>query len=190
MTTASKLAKAAGLAIGATAVVAARDMTQKRHAILRTYPVIGHLRFLMERFGPELRQYIVTGNDEERPFSRDQRRWIYASAKLENNYFGFGTDNDLENLEGYPVIKQRTFSSVRPSSGEAHHADDAWIPGAKVLGAARGRAHAFRPQSVVNLSAMSYGSLSGPAVEARSSTKGRVTVRTTLPSRRTVARAR
>jgi hypothetical protein len=39
---------------------------------------------------------VVAGNDEERPFSRDQRRWVYASAKLENNYFGFGTDNDVE----------------------------------------------------------------------------------------------
>src|SRR6478752_951152 len=108
MTTASKLAKAAGLAIGATAVVAARDVTQKRHAILRTYPVIGHLRFFLERFGPELRQYIVTGNDEERPFSRDQRRWVYASSKKENNYFAFGTDNDLER-DGAIIIRHSAF---------------------------------------------------------------------------------
>ena len=56
---------------------------------------MGHARFWLEAIGPELRQYIVAGNDEERPFSRDQRRWVYASAKLQNNYFGFGTDNDL-----------------------------------------------------------------------------------------------
>src|SRR5215218_5904982 len=100
MSTGSKMAKAAAAAAGVTAVVAVRDMTQKRHAILRTFPVIGHLRFFLERFGPELRQYIVTSNDEERPFSRDQRRWIYSSAKLENNYFGFGTDNDVEHANG------------------------------------------------------------------------------------------
>ena len=75
---------------------AAHDLLQKRHAILRNYPVVGHLRFLLEKMGPELRQYIVAANDEERPFSRDQRRWVYASAKGENNYFGFGTDNDVE----------------------------------------------------------------------------------------------
>jgi hypothetical protein len=45
----------------------------------------------------------VAGNDEERPFSRDQCRWVYASAKLGNNYFGFGTDNDIEHTPGYPV---------------------------------------------------------------------------------------
>ena len=56
----------------------AHDLVQKRHAIIRNFPIIGHLRYLLERIGPELRQYIVTDNDSERPFSRDQRRWIYA----------------------------------------------------------------------------------------------------------------
>ena len=165
MTTASKLAKAAGLAIGATAVVAARDVTQKRHAILRTYPVIGHLRFFLERFGPELRQYIVTGNDEERPFSRDQRRWIYASAKLENNYFGFGTDNDVEHANGYPILKHRTFKGEGAPAAR-HAGDEVSLPSAKVLGGPRGRRHAFRPASVVNISGMSFGSLSKNAIEA------------------------
>ena len=63
------------------------DVTQTRHAILRNFPVIGHFRYLLETVGPELRQYIVTSNDEERPFSRDQRTWIYSSAKKENNYY-------------------------------------------------------------------------------------------------------
>ena len=81
--------------------------------------MVGHARFLLERFGPELRQYIVTGNDEERPFSRDQRRWVYASAKLENNYFGFGTDNDLESGTGYAVIKHRTFAGPGARDGQA-----------------------------------------------------------------------
>ena len=47
-------------------------------------------------FGPELRQYIVTCNDEERPFSRDERRWIYTSAKDQDNTFGFGTDTQID----------------------------------------------------------------------------------------------
>ena len=62
--------------------VAARDLSQKQHAIMRNFPVVAHFRYLLEAIGPELRQYIVTSNDEERPFSRDQRRWVYASAKL------------------------------------------------------------------------------------------------------------
>ncbi|MBF4770415.1 FMN-binding glutamate synthase family protein [Nocardioides agariphilus] len=165
MGTGSKAAAAAGLAAAGLAAVAARDVTQRRHAILRTYPIIGHLRFFLERFGPELRQYIVTNNDEERPFSRDQRRWIYASAKLENSYFGFGTDNDVEHANGYPIIKHRTFKGEGAPTAR-HAGDDVHLPSAKVLGGPRGRRHAFRPNSVVNISGMSFGSLSKNAIEA------------------------
>ncbi len=147
------------------AVTAVHDLVQTRHAILRNFPIVGHGRFLVERVGPELRQYIVTSNDEERPFSRDQRRWVYASAKLENNYFGFGTDNDVENGEGYPIIKHRTFTG--PGAAPMPHAqEEVALPCAKVMGAARGRAQAFRPSSVVNISGMSFGALSGRAVES------------------------
>ena len=76
-----------GLAL---AGVAAYDLVQRKHAILRNFPLVGHLRYLLESVGPELRQYIVTSNHEERPFSRDQRRWVYASSKQQNSYFGFG----------------------------------------------------------------------------------------------------
>lgn len=146
--------------------VAAHDLLQKKHSLLRAFPVLGHGRYFVETVGPELRQYIVAGNDEERPFSRDQRRYIYTSAKGVNNYFGFGTDNDLERADGYPIIKHRTFTDVQPSTVGAHLSHDAWLPSVKVLGRARGRRHAFRPNSVVNVSAMSFGSLSGPAITA------------------------
>jgi glutamate synthase domain-containing protein 2 len=151
--------------VAALAGLATYDLVQRKHALLRNFPVLGHGRYLLESVGPELRQYIVTDNNSERPFSRDQRRWIYASSKLENNYFGFGTDNDTEHTEGYPIIKHRTFSEVaapsHPNAGE-----EADLPSAKVLGGPRGRRQAFRPASLVNISAMSYGSLSGPAIEA------------------------
>ena len=151
--------------VAAAAAVAVHDLVQRKHAILRNFPVIGHGRFLVESIGPELRQYIVAGNDEERPFSRDQRRWVYASSKLENNYFGFGTDNDVEHTSGYPIIKHATFGRAVPPTSP-HAGEEALIPCAKVLGAARGRAGAFRPASVVNISGMSFGSLSGNAAEA------------------------
>lgn len=155
----------AAAAASTLAAVAARDLFQRKHALMRNFPLLGHARYFIEAIGPELRQYIVAANDEERPFTRDQRRWVYASAKKENNYFGFGTDNDIEHTTGYPVIKHRTFGhTVPPSSPTAAHEVD--LPCAKVLGAARGRAKAFRPSSVVNISAMSYGSLSGNAIEA------------------------
>ncbi|MFI6231304.1 FMN-binding glutamate synthase family protein [Micromonospora echinospora] len=157
--------RAVPAAAAAVAALAAHDLLQRHHALLRNFPVLGRARYLLESIGPELRQYIVAGNNEERPFTRDQRRWVYASAKMQNNYFGFGTDNDIEYTPGYPIIKHRTFGrAVPPSSPSAGH--DVWLPCAKVLGAARGRPKAFRPDSVVNISGMSFGSLSGNAVEA------------------------
>jgi glutamate synthase domain-containing protein 2 len=145
--------------------VAAHDLLQRRHALLHNFPIIGHGRYLLEAIGPELRQYIVAANDEERPFSRDQRRWVYTSSKLENNYFGFGTDNDIENAAAYPIVKHKTFGRAAAPSAP-HAAQEAWVPCAKILGGPRERRHAFRPQSVVNISGMSFGALSGPAVEA------------------------
>jgi glutamate synthase domain-containing protein 2 len=154
-------------AAGAAAVgaVAFHDLTQKKHAVTRNFPVLGHARFMIEKIGPELRQYIVAGNDDERPFTRNQRRWIYASAKLQNNYFGFGTDQDLERAQGYPIIKHRTFSPVDAPT-RRHAGEEVRLPSAKVLGEARGRRHAFRPNSVVNISGMSFGSLSRAAITA------------------------
>ncbi len=139
-------------------VVTLHDIAQRRHAILRNYPLIGHLRYLLEAFGPELRQYFVSHNDEERPFNRNDRRWIYATAKKQNPYFGFGSDNRTE-APGYIFFRHAAFP-VEPQ------ADPDVLPAARVLGEWRDRPGAFRPASVVNVSGMSYGSLSGPAIEA------------------------
>jgi len=138
------------------------DLTQKKHAILRNFPIIGHFRYMLETVGPELRQYIVTSNNEELPFSRDQRTWVYASAKKQNNYTGFGTDNDQERSPNYLIIKHDTLGRA----DNRHHDDHFSLPCAKVLGGHRDRRHAFRPASVVNISGMSFGSLSSAAVEA------------------------
>jgi len=140
------------------------DLIQRKRAILRNFPILGHFRYIFEAVGPEFRQYIVTSNDEERPFTRDQRRWVYASSKKENNYFGFGTDNDLESSPNYLIIKHAAFPLQQPAKAvtEAGYP----LPCAKTLGGHRGRKHAFRPRSVVNISAMSYGALSARAIEA------------------------
>ncbi|MGZ4770850.1 MAG: FMN-binding glutamate synthase family protein, partial [Ilumatobacteraceae bacterium] len=158
-----KLRSAAAAIGGGLAGLAGWDLLQRRHAILRNYPIVGHLRFILEGVGPELRQYIVTDNDAEKPFSRDQRRWVYTSSKLRNRYFGFGTDNDLERVHNYPIIKHAAFPLSTPD-GEPTHPDPVVpLPAAKVLGGARKRTKAFRPSSLVNVSAMSFGSLSGAA---------------------------
>lgn len=142
------------------------DVCQRRHAIRHNFPIIGHFRYWLESIGPELRQYIVTGNDEERPFSRDQRSWVYASSKKENNYFGFGTDLDVENAPNLLILKHAAFPISAPCAGDEDFDPNYSLPCAKVLGGYRGRAKAFRPESVVNISGMSFGSLSAAAIEA------------------------
>ena len=141
-------------------VVAILDLRQTKHAIRRNFPVLGWLRYALEMLGPELRQYIISANNAERPFTRDQRSWVYASAKKQNNYFGFGTDNDLELSPNYLIIKHSVFPL--PESHDPNYS----LPCAKVLGAYHNRPKAFRPSSVVNVSGMSFGSLSAPAIEA------------------------
>ena len=146
-------------------VVSIYDVVQKKHAILRNFPIIGHFRYILESVGPELRQYIVTSNNEELPFSRDQRSWVYASSKRQNNYTGFGSDENTERSSNYLIIKHASLGRM-----DTHHDEERnptyRLPCAKVLGSFRGRRHAFRPASVVNISAMSFGSLSSSAVEA------------------------
>lgn len=143
------------------------DVTQKNHAILHNFPLIGHFRYILETIGPELRQYIVTDNDEERPFSRDQRTWVYASSKKQNNYFGFGTDNDLEQSPNYLIVKHSAFPLNHPNHpGEPGYDPNYPLPCAKVMGVHRGRKKAFRPNSFVYVSGMSFGSLGAAAVEA------------------------
>lgn len=146
--------------------VAVYDLTQRRHAILRNFPVIGHLRYMLEAIGPEFRQYIVTDNDEERPFSRDQRRWVYASSKKQNNYFGFGTDTPFELDPRHLIVKHDAFPLEDPAPNTPGGGHLHLIPCAKILGGWRGRKKAFRPESIINISAMSYGSLSAAAVAA------------------------
>lgn len=132
------------------------DIFQKKHTILHNFPVVGHIRYFLESFGPELRQYIVANNREELPFNRRQRSWVYASSKKENNYQGFGTDQDIHE-SGYIFIKHALLPKVVAKTPEN-------CVSAKVIGSHRKRP--FHPQSIINVSAMSYGSLSWAAIEA------------------------
>jgi glutamate synthase domain-containing protein 2 len=145
-------------------LVALRDILQKKHTIKHNFPVVGNLRYLLEKVGPELRQYIVTNDKEEQPFNRDERRWVYSTAKGQNKNFGFGTSELLYGI-GYPIIKHAAFPY--PEAEATHPGDDPTaIPCLKIMGEAHGRARAWRPPSVINLSAMSFGSLGRNAVSA------------------------
>ena len=138
-----------------------RDLRQPRHAVLRNYPVVGHLRFLLEYVRPELRQYFIESDREAAPFSRAQRSLVYQRAKGEPDNRPFGTQLDVGET-GYEWINH----SVQPSRLDGHDFRIV-IGGVPAPGAAPGTG-CTRPYeaSVFNISAMSFGSLSANAVLA------------------------
>ena len=145
-------------------LVAVRDVIQRDHTISHNFPIVGHIRYMFEKIGPEIRQYFIANNREELPFNRRERSWIYASAKTENNYQGFGSDQDFY-ATNYHFIKPDLFP-FRVDEKHISFRDPSFLPCAKVMGLANGRKRPFRPKSILNISAMSYGSLSAKAVES------------------------
>jgi len=127
------------------------DLRQTRHAILRNYPIIGHLRFLLESIRPEIRQYFIESDTEKVPFSREQRALVYQRAKGQIDKRPFGTHLDPY-VEGYEWIHH----SVSPSAIASRDFRT-------TIGAGRERPYSA---SVFNVSAMSFGSLSANAILA------------------------
>ncbi|CEJ13844.1 Glutamate synthase [NADPH] large chain [bacterium YEK0313] len=129
------------------------DLWQSEHALLRNYPVIGHVRYLVEGIRPEIRQYLLEADDDKLPFSRSQRSLIYARAKNESGERPFGTLLDVYS-NGYEFISH----SMRP----APLADPASFR------ITIGGPQCSQPYSasVLNISAMSFGSLSANAIRA------------------------
>ncbi|MEO7547381.1 MAG: FMN-binding glutamate synthase family protein [Ramlibacter sp.] len=132
-------------------VLGIRDLRQTRHAILRNYPVVGHLRFLLEFIRPEMRQYFIESDSEAAPFSRAQRSLVYQRAKGEPDNRPFGTQLDVSR-QGYEWINHSMFPTTLPSS-------DFRV----TIGASCAQPY---EASVFNISAMSFGSLSASAILA------------------------
>ncbi len=130
-----------------------RDTQQQRHSVLRNYPVIGHLRFLLEFIRPELRQYFIESDREAAPYSRQQRSLVYQRAKGDSDKRPFGTQLDVQ-AAGYEWINH----SLQPSTLASQ---DFRV----TIGSAP---HCTQPYaaSVFNISAMSFGSLSAHAILA------------------------
>ena len=76
------------------------DRNQKRHAILRNYPVLGRIRYFFEKIGPEMRQYWFSGDNAGKPFSRDDYEHIIKNAKYMRDVIGFGSKRDFDE-EGF-----------------------------------------------------------------------------------------
>jgi glutamate synthase domain-containing protein 2 len=134
------------------ALVGLWDFTQSRQAIRRNYPVVAHLRFILEYFRPEIRQYFLETDREEMPFSRAQRSIVYQRAKGVIDKRPFGTQLDL-----YEAHYEWVNHSIAPSDIASHDF--------RIL---IGEEKAAKPYSasVFNISAMSFGALSANAVLA------------------------
>ena len=146
-------------------IITIRDIFfNKSHTITHNFPLVGHIRYMLESIGPEIRQYLVASNREELPFNRIERGWIYASAKNENNYEGFGTDQDIYK-PNYIFINNAMMAYKLPAE-HPNAKDPYFLPCAKVMGGYNKRKRPFRPSSIINVSAMSFGSLSARAIES------------------------
>ena len=140
------------LLLSALVLVGISDLQQTHHAILRNYPVIGHLRFLLEFIRPELRQYFIESDNEAVPFSRSQRSLVYARSKGDSDKRPFGTQLDVREL-GYEWLTH----SISPSVIDSHD-----------FRVSVGGPQCKHPYdiSLFNVSAMSFGALSANAVMA------------------------
>lgn len=145
-----------GLIVAALIILYIFDVTQTKHAIRRNYPVIGHLRYVFERLGEFFRQYFFAMDREELPFNRAERSWVYRAAKDMDPTIAFGSTRDLKPTGTilfvncpFPVLGQDSTPIKDITIGP-----DCKAP--------------YTTNSLFNISAMSYGAISRPAVQALS----------------------
>ena len=145
------------LVVGTLIVWFIQDITQKKHTVLRNYPVIGRLRFFLEEMGEYFRQYFFAGDRDEMPFNRATRGWVYRVSKGEGSIIGFGSTNDLREPgsiifvnASFPVLEQDRLPTPSLIIGEGYCKQP------------------FEAKSIVNISGMSFGAISEPAVRSLS----------------------
>ncbi len=139
-------------ALGGLAALAAYDLAQRKHSVLRNYPVVGHLRYALEKIRPELQQYFIERNWDGRPFDRDIRSLIYGRAKGQGAEQSFGTERDV-----YEIGHEYLVHSTEP------------VPVPDEPARVRvGGPDCSKPynMSLLNVSAMSFGALSANAIRA------------------------
>ena len=145
-----------GIGILAVIIMYIVDVTQTSHAIRRNFPVIGRFRYLFEDMGEFFRQYFFALDREEMPFNRAQRSWVYRAAKGVDSMVAFGSTLNLTPA-GTPIFVNCPYPTLER---------DAAATAPMVIGP-----HAEKPfeaKSIFNVSAMSYGAISKPAVLALS----------------------
>jgi glutamate synthase domain-containing protein 2 len=134
------------------AFLGTHDLVQARHAVLRNYPIVAHLRFLFEAIRPEIRQYFFEDEKDGRPFSRDKRAVVYQRAKMELDKRPFGTQRDVY-AKGFEWVRHSMVP--RPLATSPFHVQV-------------GGPDSLQPYdaSIFNISAMSFGALSANAIRA------------------------
>ena len=138
-------------------IVFIRDVTQTRDAVLRNYPVIGHFRYIFSTLGEFFRQYFFAMDREELPFNRAEREWIQRSTNDKGSTIAFGSTRSLlpvgtaifEN-HSFPMLDEDTTGPTAVTIGEGYCDNP------------------YTTSSVINISAMSFGAISRPAVTALS----------------------
>ncbi len=143
--------------VGAIVLWFIQDVTQKKHSILRNYPVIGRLRFILESQGKYFRQYFFSSDRDEMPFNRAIRGWIYRNSKNKGSMVGFGSTHDLRE-PGSIIFVNAAF----PIQEEDQ------LPTPSLLIGKGYCKKPFEARSIINISGMSYGALSAPAVRSLS----------------------
>ncbi|WP_163526713.1 FMN-binding glutamate synthase family protein [Halobacillus ihumii] len=174
-----------------------KDKRQEGHSILRNYPILGKMRYITEKMGPELRQYLFNDDNEGKPFTRNQMEGTYISAKYNKRLIGFGSERDFEapgyylknamyptqreemlvdnenkvRTKVYQVDKEKLFQRKEHSSYK--EANPFYLPDeeAVVIGGDTCK-HPFTVKGLIGQSAMSYGSLGEKAITALSTGLG------------------
>lgn len=145
-----------GLSVIAVIALYVIDRTQRREAVRRNYPVIGRFRGLFEHLGEFFRQYFFAMDREELPFNRAERGWVYRAAKNEDSTVAFGSTRDLKPTGSvffvncpYPTLDtdaaKTSSCTIGPHSRQP-----------------------YTTNSLINISGMSYGAISKPAIQALS----------------------
>ncbi|MEM7468932.1 MAG: FMN-binding glutamate synthase family protein [Pseudomonadota bacterium] len=144
------------VAVVAVAIIYVIDRNQTSQAIRRNYPVIGRFRYLFEHLGEFFRQYFFAMDREELPFNRAQRSWCYRAAKNVDNTTAFGSTRDLKR-QGAIFFVNCPYPTL---------SDHAVMPKPVIIG--EGCKQPYTTHSIVNISGMSFGAISKPAINALS----------------------
>lgn len=140
----------------AIAVIFVIDVTQTKHAVRRNFPVVGRFRYLFEHMGEFLRQYFFALDREEMPFNRAQRSWVYRAAKGLDSTVAFGSTLNLT-PPGTAIFVNCPYPTLESDA----------VPTKPLVIGPYAR-HPYEAKSIVNVSAMSFGALSKPAILALS----------------------